>query len=232
MRLYIVRHGEPDYATDSLTERGRCEAAALGNWFVAEKIDTIYCSPLGRARQTAEIATKSIGKSFAIEPWTRELDYFRIENTELAAWNVPGEKVRQDAYLKNPANWESIPVLDITKMRSEYARVAAASDDFLARNGYHRNPDGYYEVKNRNKNRIAIVCHGGFGVTWLSHLLDIPLPLMWAGFLMQTTAITTVLMQEITPGIASPRCIQFGALPHLYASQLPASSAGFVSDPD
>lgn len=232
MRLYIIRHGEPDYATDSLTEPGRREAAALANWLTAEKIDMIYSSPLGRARQTAEIATKSIGKSFAIEPWTRELDYFRIENTDLAAWNIPGENVRHDAYRKNPANWESISVVDTAKMRGEYGRVAAASDEFLTRHGYQRNPAGYYDVKDRNKNRIAVICHGGFGVTWLAHLLDIPLPLMWAGFLMQTTGITTVLMQEITPGIASPRCLQFGALPHLHSAHLPASSAGFVSDPN
>ena len=30
MLLYIIRHGDPDYATDSLTERGKLQAEAVG----------------------------------------------------------------------------------------------------------------------------------------------------------------------------------------------------------
>ena len=29
MRLYIIRHGDPDYTTDTLTEKGQREAPAL-----------------------------------------------------------------------------------------------------------------------------------------------------------------------------------------------------------
>ena len=30
MLLYIVRHGDPDYSTDSLTQRGKLQAEAVG----------------------------------------------------------------------------------------------------------------------------------------------------------------------------------------------------------
>ena len=33
MRLYIVRHGDPDYSVDGLTPAGKEEAAALGIHF-------------------------------------------------------------------------------------------------------------------------------------------------------------------------------------------------------
>ncbi len=54
MRIIFVRHAEPDYEKDSLTENGRKEAEALAvrtkNW---TDIDRFYCSPLGRAVETA-----------------------------------------------------------------------------------------------------------------------------------------------------------------------------------
>ena len=37
MLLYIIRHGEPDYATDSLTERGILQAEAVGKRIAAAK---------------------------------------------------------------------------------------------------------------------------------------------------------------------------------------------------
>ena len=32
MRIYIIRHGQPDYAADRLTPRGRAEAEALADY--------------------------------------------------------------------------------------------------------------------------------------------------------------------------------------------------------
>ena len=54
MRIIIVRHGEPNYAIDGLTERGAIEAELVANRLVKENISKIYCSPLGRARLTAK----------------------------------------------------------------------------------------------------------------------------------------------------------------------------------
>ena len=58
MLLYIIRHGEPDYTTDTLTERGRLQAEAVGKRMAASKIDRIFSSPMGRAIQTAEPACR------------------------------------------------------------------------------------------------------------------------------------------------------------------------------
>ena len=53
MRLLFIRHGEPDYEKDSLTEKGFREAEYLAEYLAGEKIDTCYVSPLGRAKDTA-----------------------------------------------------------------------------------------------------------------------------------------------------------------------------------
>ena len=53
MKILIIRHGDPDYAHDSLTERGRMEAACLAERLAKMDIKEFYVSPLGRARETA-----------------------------------------------------------------------------------------------------------------------------------------------------------------------------------
>ena len=41
MRLLIIRHGDPDYANDTLTEKGHREAQLLAEKLKNEKIDFI-----------------------------------------------------------------------------------------------------------------------------------------------------------------------------------------------
>lgn len=58
MRLFLVRHaeaapGKPD-ALRPLTDAGRARARALGRQLAGEQLDAVLCSPLLRARQTAE----------------------------------------------------------------------------------------------------------------------------------------------------------------------------------
>ena len=54
MRIIFVRHGEPDYQRDCLTETGREQAAAAAERLAGEGIVEIYASPCGLARQTAD----------------------------------------------------------------------------------------------------------------------------------------------------------------------------------
>ena len=48
MLLYIIRHGDPNYAIDSLTARGVLQAEALGKRLAAAGIDSAdtYCHPM------------------------------------------------------------------------------------------------------------------------------------------------------------------------------------------
>ena len=53
MKIMIVRHGDPDYENDCLTEQGKIEVELLSERMKNVKADYCYCSPLGRAKQTA-----------------------------------------------------------------------------------------------------------------------------------------------------------------------------------
>jgi broad specificity phosphatase PhoE len=44
MILYVIRHGDPDYATDSLTPKGKLQADALAKRLAVHGVDTVYSS--------------------------------------------------------------------------------------------------------------------------------------------------------------------------------------------
>lgn len=64
-RIFIVRHGETEWSANGrhtsvtdlpLTENGRRQAAIAAEKLKGEHLELVLCSPLLRARQTAEIA--------------------------------------------------------------------------------------------------------------------------------------------------------------------------------
>jgi broad specificity phosphatase PhoE len=65
VQLWLVRHGETEWSRDGrhtgrsdipLTERGRANARRLAPLLTAQTFDRVWCSPLRRARTTAEMA--------------------------------------------------------------------------------------------------------------------------------------------------------------------------------
>ena len=66
MKLLFIRHGDPDYEIDSLTEKGWKEAALLAERVSQLEVKTFYVSPLGRARDTASLTLQKMNRE-AIE---------------------------------------------------------------------------------------------------------------------------------------------------------------------
>ena len=81
MRLYLIRHGDPDYEKDVLTPAGILEAKALAKRLEKEGIDEIYYSPLGRARETMSYTAQLTGIKPELLEWTEEIYYYlEVEN--------------------------------------------------------------------------------------------------------------------------------------------------------
>lgn len=74
MRILIIRHGDPDYAIDSLTQKGVSEAEALNEYLKTAGITHAYRSPLGRAKLTAEIGLRDINVPVEECGWLREFE--------------------------------------------------------------------------------------------------------------------------------------------------------------
>ncbi|MCC7146048.1 MAG: histidine phosphatase family protein [Phycisphaeraceae bacterium] len=227
MRLYIVRHAEPDYSIDSLTPAGHQEAKALAQWMAKLSPDVLYSSPMGRAKDTARYTGDLLGMPVHEEPWTAELGWLIQQEPygRCSAWDMHGQTVRAWDPPPSLTNWPSYPPLDNPLFAEQFEDLKKNSDAFLARHGYVR--EGHrYRILSREFQKIVVFCHGGFGLTWLAHLLEIPVPLIWAGFFLSPSSVTTVLFDERRPGLAAPRCMHVAETAHLFARGLPVSISG------
>lgn len=232
MRILIIRHADPEYVTDSLTGEGVKEARALAERLASGlegKVTHLYTSPKGRARATALPSEKALGLEASIETWTRELTYWpRLRNGDrpgeggLAMWDISAAHVRAAKDLSSVSQWDEF--VEIKDVKSHYETLQVDSDAFIARHGYVREGHHYRIVK-PNRDIIAVFCHGGFGLTWLSHLLNMPLAVAWTSFYMAPSSITTILFDERSPDFAYPRAIAVGDVGHIYSNnlQLPVS---------
>jgi len=83
LELVLARHGQSHGNVDrslgpdtDLTKLGRQQATQLGNWLIAQgyRFSALYCSPLRRARQTAEIINAHLGLEPVFDADLREAE--------------------------------------------------------------------------------------------------------------------------------------------------------------
>lgn len=233
MRLYIIRHADPDYPGNTITPTGHQEAAALARRMKDVGLSRIYTSPINRALLTAQYTSDITGIPIVTLPWTAELSMGAVtcaDGTQNVAWVLDGEIIR-GGDLPTNEDWHQHPALCHYDFLAHYRRIQKDSDAFLQGQGYQRDR-GIYRVLQHNEERIAVFCHAGFGVSWLAHLLEIPLPLAWSSFYLAPSSVTTVLMETRTPEIAVPRALSVSDTSHVYAENLSESRRGLMANID
>ena len=220
MKLLLIRHGDPDYEHDNLTQRGRREAELLSRRIAPMEIRDYYVSSMGRARATAEPTLRLAGREAQVCDWLREFDVsVRLPNWDGKLYPVPWDWLPQD-WLQNPdfllpERWKEHPVFAEAKVGQAYDRVTAAFDRVLAEHGYER--EGLsYRVRQGNEDPLAFFCHFGVSCVLLSHLMNCSPMILWHGLAMAPTSVTTVNSEERRPGIASFRTAAAGDISHLY----------------
>ncbi len=232
MRLLIIRHADPDYPNNTITPHGRREAEALSVRLAAFGLDRIFSSPLGRAIDTAKYTADALGLEIEIEPWTHEITDVRVPDGPdkgYVIWDLAGERLRDDPAFARSGPWWTKPPLDQPRIKSEVERIGRESDAFLARLGYERE-NGVYRVARANTETVAVFCHGGFGLTWLAHLLELPLTLVWSGMFLWPSSVTTVLFEQRSNEFAVPRCLGIADTSHLFAAGLSPTPSGLKAN--
>ena len=228
MKLLIVRHGDPDYTIDSLTEIGWKEADLLSNRLSGLDVKACYCSPLGRAKDTAAASLKKLGMEAEILPWLREFaPRVKKPNREGVAWDwLPQDWTAcPDFFDRN--RWLDHPAFQEAGVPEETAWVWAGLDDLLARHGYRREGD-LYRVTEANEDTIILFCHFGLECVLLSRLLNVSPMILWHGTCALPTSVTTLITEERREGVAYWRMGAFGDTSHLYvAGRSPSFSARF-----
>lgn len=231
MKLLIVRHGDPDYEKDSLTEKGWREAALLAERLSKLKITDFYVSPLGRAKDTASLTLKKMGRTAAEFDWLREFPP-QIRRPDAAPkkiipWDwLPEDWTAEPAYFDKDA-WSSTEIMKEGHVGEMYERVVQGFDQILADHGYQR--DGAcYRTQKGNRDVLVFFCHFGVECVLLSHLMNVSPMILWHHFCAAPSSVTTIYTEERREGTAIFRAGSFGDISHLYAGgEEPAFAARF-----
>ena len=231
MKLLLIRHGDPDYEHDSLTEKGWREAACLAERMAKLEIADFYVSPLGRAKDTASLTLKKMGREATVCDWLREFQapIWRPDRTDrkMIPWDWLPQDWTTDERFFDPERWSEHPVMAEGQVRREYDRVTGALDAALAEHGLIRE-GRHYRVERETEDTLAFFCHFGVSSVLLSHLLSVSPMVLWHGFCAAPSSVTTVVTEERRKGIAFFRTLAFGDISHLYIhGEPPAFSARF-----
>ena len=231
MKLLIIRHGDPDYERDSLTEKGWREAAYLAERMAATDVKECYVSPLGRAKDTASLTLQKTGWKAQECLWLREFDapIYRpdVKGRRMLCWDwLPQDWTAEPRYFQ-PDRWHEPDIMAEGHVREAYDWVTGNLGELLERHGYRREGPLYRAVA-PNNDTLAFFCHFGLECVLLSHLLNISPMALWHGTCAAPTSVTTVVTEERREGIAYFRMGAFGDVSHLYChGEPPAFSARF-----
>lgn len=187
MRIIFVRHGEPNYEKDCLTETGKKQAAAAAERLAREGITEIYASPQGRAAETAAFTAKRLGLPVHTLPFMHEITWGGPDIPENGhPWTLGDRMISRDDFDFYHQDWRQHPYFKDNAATQCLDGISAQFDAFLAGQGYRHEGTRFFCEADQPKT-IAIFSHGGSGACVLSHLLALPFPY-----------VSTVLPYEFT----------------------------------
>jgi len=225
MLIFYVRHGEPIYQPDSLTEHGKQQAQALVKRMIECNPDRIFASSSTRAIMTAEPTAKYLNKQIEILDWCNEAyawNEFTVEKAEGGrtwCFNEPRAKniLNSEEIRKLDKKWYDHPAFADTLFKKGMQRMQTEVDKWMLSLGYEHDGDGNRYIAVRpNDDRIALFAHQGVGLLFLSCLLDIPYPLVSTRLDMSFSNLTVI--EFAGTDIVIPKALQLSNDSHLFAS--------------
>lgn len=228
MLLYYIRHGDPIYRPDSLTPLGERQAEAVGKRLAVHGLDKVYTSTSNRAMLTAKPVCEMLHLTHEELEFANEkhpASYFHSEQDHrkwafqdpfyVSLFHSPEMYALGHAWYRHPA------LVEISRFQEGVEFFYDEIDRFLSTLGYeHDRYYGRYRVTRSNEERIALFAHAGFGLTFLSTVMDIPYPIVSTQFDFCHSGMTVIQFQEID-GYAIPKILMHSSDGHLYREGLP-----------
>lgn len=219
MRLIFVRHGEPDYAHDCLTETGREQARQAALRLSGENITKVYSSPNGRARETAGFTAELLGLSVSVLDFMHEIDWGDLSGNEMRnsghPWSLSDLMITDENILLANCDWRNHPYFSHNKALRDYDFVVEHFDSFLEELGYRREGNRYLCVKPAPET-VALFSHGGSGACALSRLLNLSFPYMCSILPYDFTSIIILNFPDEPGSLVFPRVELFNDARHIY----------------
>ena len=157
-RVIIVRHGQSTYNAQKkiqgrsdksvLTDKGISDAQQVGQTLSNLKIDTFYCSPLQRAKQTAETIHQQLTNAPELQPTEQLMEI------DLPLW----EEMKKDEVMSKFADeyqqWKSEP--------ENFKMMVDGKEHYPVGSLYKQAQEFWAEAIAKNKDKtILIVAHNG-----------------------------------------------------------------------
>lgn len=218
MRIIFIRHGDPDYVNDCLTDLGRLQASAVAERLADENITQIYSSTKGRALETAGYTADRIGCAEVIPcEFMREISWKSMDGSELyrdghpwytAYYMVANGLKLLDRDWAGKAPFANNIVCEIVQSKTK------VFDEWLAQFGYRR--EGcYYRVESVSDKTIAMFSHAGSSSAVIGHMLNLTFPFMCGVMEPDFTGVTTVKLIGKEGDLITPRIEIFNDARHM-----------------
>ena len=221
MILYFIRHAEPIYEPDSLTKLGHIQAEKLSKKLVNWGIDKIYSSTSNRAILTAKPTANLLKKEVNLVDFANEKyawEGLTYDDEFGRHWMFQSTKYKEIFHSLEVVNlgekWYTHPLLNEPKIEQEINRVRHHTNEFLAMLGYEKIQPGKYRVNKVENEVVALFAHQGFGLAFLSALLDIPYPLFCTHFDLSLSSVTAIEFKEEN-GFSYPKILTMSNDSHL-----------------
>lgn len=166
--VLLIRHAQQEFDTNGpvgdlfdppLSEQGRLQARLLGEALSTLRLDAVYCSPLERARETANALATHHRLPLKEIADLREIEIFRDVPRDKTAVEFLGKELLAAVRhrMLRERSWDvyphSEPSHDFRK------RVINAVEEAVASHA---------------SGRIAVVCHGGVIGAYVGHIIGTP----------------------------------------------------------
>ncbi|MBQ2324922.1 MAG: histidine phosphatase family protein [Clostridia bacterium] len=208
MKIYFVRHGRPDYKTDTLTELGIKQAQAAAERLKDCNIQRVFASSKGRAMQTAQYTAEAFGLDVIPCDFIREIDWFSVDGEPIPCngqpWMIAERHVSEGISLSD-FDWAEDELFSKSRVVNSYKTVCDGLDSWLEELGYKREGE-YYRVTGKDTwDSVAMFSHAGSSSAALSHMFNIPFPQLCAMVDIECTSVTVVELLNKTGELVSPK---------------------------
>ncbi|MCI5621344.1 MAG: histidine phosphatase family protein [Lachnospiraceae bacterium] len=175
MKIYLMRHGETDYNKKGLIQ-GRLDIPLNENGLELARLtrdgfdrdgirfDYCYCSPLIRARQTADILLEGTDTPITYDERICEMNFAEGEGIPLKQISEDPQYKNIDYLFHDPEKYHA------TEKGEDYADLFARVSDFLENELYAHEND--YE-------NVLVCCHGGIIRAFLAFMKKLELGKFW-----------------------------------------------------
>ncbi len=228
MRLIFVRHGEPNYAKDCLTDNGKEQAACTAKRLKDEDIKAVYASPMGRAVETASYTANEHGLAVKTLDFMHEIDWGDVRGDAVSEdeklefdghpWTLGYKLLTENPQFVGSDKWHEHHYFKDNICLQYYQKVSEGMDRLLEEYGLFRK-NGLYEYcageADKFNDTIALFAHGGSGAIMFSHLFNLPFPYVLTSMPYGVCSVSIISFYPEESGIIIPRLELFNDMGHI-----------------